>query len=168
MYTFLTASKDATIYLQQPTQNTGLDEILEISKTYYGNLKDVSRSLIKFNTNSISNVLLKYLPSVKIKSKLDEIWSYEEMLKAHGYAPSVQILSVIVEKADEETAVSLNLTPDDEVLVVRKLFLENDEPVILTHNIIPTHLIDGAYTDEDLLLPVYEFLGKNGRLNCEW
>ena len=38
MYYFLTASKDASIYLQQPTQNTGLDEILEVSKTYYGNL----------------------------------------------------------------------------------------------------------------------------------
>ena len=48
MYYFLTASKDSTIYLQQPTQNTGLDEILEVSKTYYGNLKDTARSLIKF------------------------------------------------------------------------------------------------------------------------
>jgi hypothetical protein len=54
MYTFLTASKDATIYLQQPTQNTGLDEILEISKTYYGNLKDVAHTLIKFETTALS------------------------------------------------------------------------------------------------------------------
>ena len=54
MYYFVTASKDSTIYLQQPSQNTGRDEILEISKTYYGNLKDVSHSLIQFNTNNIS------------------------------------------------------------------------------------------------------------------
>ena len=54
MYYFVTASKDASIYLQQPSQNTGRDEILEISKTYYGNLKDISHSLIKFDTNSIS------------------------------------------------------------------------------------------------------------------
>ena len=54
MYYFVTASEDSTIYLQQPSQNTGRDEILEISKTYYGNLKDVSHSLIKFNTNDIS------------------------------------------------------------------------------------------------------------------
>ncbi len=105
---------------------------------------------------------------LQIKSKLDEIWSYEEMLLAHGYAPSVKILSATVEKADEETAVSLNLTPDDKVLIVKKLFLENDKPVILTHNIIPVHLIDGAYTDEDLLLPVYEFLGENGRLQLSY
>jgi hypothetical protein len=54
MYHFLTASKDASIYLQQPTQNTGLDEILEVSKIYYGTLKDVSRSFIQFDLNSFS------------------------------------------------------------------------------------------------------------------
>jgi len=53
-YHFITASKDATVYLQQPNQNTGLDEILEISKIYYGNIKDVSRPLIYFNLNSLS------------------------------------------------------------------------------------------------------------------
>jgi hypothetical protein len=54
MYYFLTASKDATIYLQQPNQNTGLDDILEISKVYYGNVKDISRVLIQFDTQLIS------------------------------------------------------------------------------------------------------------------
>ena len=54
MYYFVTASKDSTIYLQQPGQNTGRDEILEISKIYYGNLKDIARSLIKFDTAPLS------------------------------------------------------------------------------------------------------------------
>ena len=53
-YYFLTASKDASIYLQQPNQNTGLDEILEISKIYYGNIKDVSRALLKFEVGFLS------------------------------------------------------------------------------------------------------------------
>ena len=58
MYQFITASKDASIYLQQPKQNTGLDEILEISKVYYGNLKDTARTLIKFDTTALSASLL--------------------------------------------------------------------------------------------------------------
>jgi len=58
MYQFLTASKDASIYLQQPSQNTGLDEILEISKNYYGNLKDIVHSLIKFDITSLSSSLV--------------------------------------------------------------------------------------------------------------
>lgn len=54
-YYFLTASKDATVYLQQPDQNTGLDEILEVSKVFYGNIKDVSRTLLKFETTNVSS-----------------------------------------------------------------------------------------------------------------
>jgi len=55
MYQFYTASKDATIYKQQPNQNTGLDELIEISSTYVLGSKDVSRGLIKFNVNEISS-----------------------------------------------------------------------------------------------------------------
>ena len=74
-YYFLTASKDASVYLQQPNQNTGLDEILEISKIYYGNIKDVSRALLKFDVGflsaSLSNGTIKMqdanLDSEKIK-----------------------------------------------------------------------------------------------------
>ena len=40
MYYFLTASKDTTIFSQQPIQNTGLDEILEVSKVYYGDFTE--------------------------------------------------------------------------------------------------------------------------------
>lgn len=54
MIYFMTASKDATIYLQQPNQNTGLDNILEVSKVYYGTVKDISRSLLKFDTTHLS------------------------------------------------------------------------------------------------------------------
>jgi len=53
-YYFITASKDASIYLQQPDQNTGLDEILDISKVYFGNIKDISRALIKFDLERVS------------------------------------------------------------------------------------------------------------------
>jgi hypothetical protein len=56
-YYFLTASKDASVYLQQPNQNTGLDEILEISKVYYGNIKDISRALLKFENGYVSKSL---------------------------------------------------------------------------------------------------------------
>ena len=53
-YYFLTASKDASVYLQQPDQNCGLDEVLEVSKVFYGNIKDVSRALLKFDIEPLS------------------------------------------------------------------------------------------------------------------
>jgi hypothetical protein len=78
-YYFLTASKDASIYLQQPNQNTGLDEILEISKVYYGNIKDISHTLIKFDTAFLSasisnnNISMSSAELILRETKAEEI-----------------------------------------------------------------------------------------------
>lgn len=55
MHKFFTSSYDASIYLQQPDQNAGRDEILEVGKLYYGSTKDIARTLIKFDANQISS-----------------------------------------------------------------------------------------------------------------
>ena len=55
MHKFYTSSFDASIYLQQPEQNAGRDQILEVGKLYYGDIKDIARSLIKFDITSISS-----------------------------------------------------------------------------------------------------------------
>ncbi len=50
--------KDATIYSDYPAKNTGIDEILEVSA--YNNFlgeNQVARSIIKFSTTDITNVL---------------------------------------------------------------------------------------------------------------
>ena len=54
MHKFFTSSFDASIYLQQPDQNAGRDEMLEVGKLYYGSTKDIARTLIKFNSNQLS------------------------------------------------------------------------------------------------------------------
>jgi hypothetical protein len=53
MHKFHTSSYDASIYLQQPEQNAGRDELLEVGKLYYGSTIDVARSLIKFDVSNI-------------------------------------------------------------------------------------------------------------------
>jgi hypothetical protein len=54
MHKFFTSLYDASVYLQQPDQNTGRDELLEVGKVYYGSIKDVYRTLIKFDMNEVS------------------------------------------------------------------------------------------------------------------
>jgi hypothetical protein len=53
MHIFYTSSYDASVYLQQPEQNTGRDEILEVGKLYYGDIKDIARTFIKFDVSNI-------------------------------------------------------------------------------------------------------------------
>lgn len=81
MIVFYTASQDATIYLQQPYQNTGIDEMLELSKVYYGDTQDMSRVLIQFDTTEISKSIANstipsgsFTASLQLKiTKADEI-----------------------------------------------------------------------------------------------
>ena len=53
MHIFYTSSYDASVYLQQPEQNTGRDEILEVGKLYYGSTKDLARTFIKFDVSNL-------------------------------------------------------------------------------------------------------------------
>lgn len=59
MHHFIYPDKDATLYKLQNTQNTGLDEIIEIEKSYYhGTLREVARGLIDFDLSSISQSIV--------------------------------------------------------------------------------------------------------------
>lgn len=80
---------------------------------------------------------------LRIKTPIDEVWSYEDALAAHGYTPSVEIISAGVR---------------DGTLTIEKVFRENGDPVVLTSNRVPTALVSEPYGDDDLRLPIYDFL----------
>jgi hypothetical protein len=88
MYNFLTASKDASVYLQQPNQNTGLDQILEVSKVYYGGTKDISRALIKFDISSLHTGSHIEEASLLLKETKSEEIPLEYTLYAHPISQS--------------------------------------------------------------------------------
>jgi len=95
---------------------------------------------------------------LQIKSRLEDIWSYEQVLADHGFAPSTRILSLRAEAPTKEIANALNLSKKDSVIVVQKLFLAEDEPVILAINHIASRLILQPYDERAFLPPVFRFL----------
>jgi GntR family transcriptional regulator len=97
-------------------------------------------------------------PGLQIRSRLEEIWSYEQVLEDHGYTPSVRVLSSHARPADDDTVEILSLEPNAPVLIIEKLFLEDNEPVILTINQIPIRIVHDAEYEEDEATPIYEFL----------
>jgi GntR family transcriptional regulator len=101
-------------------------------------------------------------PGLQINSRLEEIWSYEAVLQDHGYTPSTRILDVRVGPAGTQLANDLSLSPEDPVVVVEKLFLEDEEPVILALNHSPERLITRSYTTDSLTAPVFEFMAEFG------
>jgi len=97
-------------------------------------------------------------PGLQIKSRLDEIWSYEAILRAHGYTPSTMVLDVREEQANERVRESLNLSAGETVSVIQKLFVGDEEPVIFTENQIPSKFCDGSIASDDFRLPIFQLL----------
>jgi len=96
-----------------------------------------------------------------VKTRLDEILPYEAMIRDYGFMPNVRLVGVSEESADPQTVHELALGPDNNLLlVVSKLFLADDKPVIFTRTYIPSHLIMSPYTPADLRGPVYQFLPR--------
>jgi GntR family transcriptional regulator len=95
---------------------------------------------------------------LRIKSRLENIWSYEELLENHGYQPSVRVLDVSEAPADLVTADALGIEPGTPILVVEKLFLEDETPVVLTINRIPVANLSSPLPTGDEDIPVYAYL----------
>ncbi|HKZ30427.1 MAG TPA: GntR family transcriptional regulator [Acidimicrobiia bacterium] len=100
-------------------------------------------------------------PGLQIRSRLEEIWSYEKVLRDHGYTPSVRVGAVRTEPAGEQLATDLNLEPGESVIVIEKLFLENDLPVVFTINRIPHRLVSVPVEASDGKMPLYELLERH-------
>ena len=99
MHKFFTSSFDASIYLQQPEQNAGRDEILEVGKLYYGSNEvasamDIARTLIKFNTTQVSQSIVEnigtgsYSVFLNLKSANSEEIPLEYTLYANAISGS--------------------------------------------------------------------------------
>ena len=102
-------------------------------------------------------------PGLQIKTRLEEIWSYEAVLEAHGYTPATRILDLSVDPAGPDAARDLNIDPADSLVSVRKLFLEDAEPVILVVNQVPAALLSDDYDSGDWHIPIYQFLWQHGK-----
>jgi len=96
---------------------------------------------------------------LRIKWRLDEIWSYENVLRANGYTPAVQVRGISEATADKHLARELELDEGEPILVIEKVFQEDrNTPVIFTINKIPRKFISEQARPEQVRKPIYEFL----------
>jgi len=99
---------------------------------------------------------------LQITPRLEEMWSYEDVLRDHGYTPSVEVLRLEREPATGDVAAALGIAAGDEVLVIEKLFREDAEPVVLTLNRIPAAYVGTPRPRlRDARAPIYRFLAEH-------
>ena len=88
MHIFYTSSYDASVYLQQPEQNAGRDEILEVGKLYYGSIKDIARTFIKFDVSNIETGSGDYKVFLNLKSANSEAIPLQYTIFANAVSQS--------------------------------------------------------------------------------
>lgn len=101
---------------------------------------------------------------LRIKTRLEEMWSYEEMLRDHGFTPRVEVVSIVHEPAGTVIGALLGIESDADVVVMEKVFYEDDVPVVLTANRVPAALIPHDITDADAAAPVFELFERDADL----
>ena len=95
-----------------------------------------------------------------VKTRLEAIVLYENLIREHGYVPSVHLLRAEEQPAEPAVAAQLNLQPGEKLLMTEKLFKADATPVISLLTQIPRSLIRQPYTFDDCQLPVFEFLPR--------
>lgn len=160
----------AKAYIKRRIINDEFEDGRIPSETELANELGVSRTTIRDALSRLENEGAVYRrqgsgtyvnnPGLQIKTRLEEIWSYEAVLRAHGYTPSTRILNVQTEEADDQQAEYLKLDVGESLLSVEKLFLEDEKPVIFAVNRMPRRLIAEPFSDDDWHAPIYEFLAQ--------
>jgi len=98
-----------------------------------------------------------------LDSRLEEMWDCEDMIRARGYEPSVGWLEYEETLASDNVRQQLLLNRNESVLVIRKVFLADAQPVIHCEDFVPLGLIRKAFAKHNLSQHVFDFLEEFAR-----
>ncbi|HNO31451.1 MAG TPA: GntR family transcriptional regulator [Anaerolineales bacterium] len=94
----------------------------------------------------------------EISANTGNLWDLVQLIESNGYKPSIRSLAVEVRPATEKEALTLAVEAGEDLLLLRRLFLADERPVILANNVIPRALlresienIDGGLHIRDIL-----------------
>lgn len=163
-------TEQAKSYLKQRIVNNEFEDGRIPSESDLAKELNVSRSTIReaFSRLEAEGIIYRKQGSgtfvnqtgLRIKIRLEEIWDYESVLQAHGYTPSVQLISAGEKPASPKVAAALEIDEQHPVIVVQKLFLADNDPVILTDNYLPRGLVQSTYQEQDCRKPISQFLSQ--------
>ena len=137
-----------------------LSEQIGVSRTVIRDaLSDLEREGLIERVRGIGTVINREI--VKLKSRLDLKFEYNELIQEVGYQPHTDSLLLRRERADGELAGKLQIDEGDPVLVCEKRILAGNRPVIYSIDYLPEALFGGRnYNDIDWSRPVFDILDR--------
>src|SRR4030065_470350 len=91
---------------------------------------------------------------------------FQELIRNQGYEPGIQFIYARNVPLSSQMAEKLNISPDDEIVELQKVFTADGEPVIFCSNFIPKWVLKGSLFQEVLRLPsitepIFDFLAND-------
>jgi GntR family transcriptional regulator len=99
----------------------------------------------------------------EVNTHLGGLWDFTRLIETSGFSASIKALSVEVTEATEDDADALAVDLGEKLLSLKRLFLADQKPVILAHNLIPLQFITAAPEEIDGNLHIRDIL----RTYCE-
>lgn len=138
-----------------------LSERLSVSRTVIRDaLSDLEREGLIERVRGIGTVINRDI--VNLTSRLDLKFEYNELIRAAGYVPHSDSISLRVEYADEDLAEKLQIDVGAGVIVCEKRVLAGKIPVIYSVDYLALSLFDGmSYADIDWSEPIFDILDRH-------
>ena len=104
----------------------------------------------------------------RLKVKLTPAVEFEQAINACGYEASVSVISLTLDKPDETTAKELDLSDDEQIFTVCKVFFADKKPVIFCEDMFPQYLLSGNdLTKEEIAHSTFDILFEKGDVKVE-
>jgi len=88
---------------------------------------------------------------------------FQDLIRNQGYEPGIQFIYARNVPLSSQMAEKLNISPDDEIVELQKVFTADGEPVIFCSNFIPKWVLKGSLFQEvlrhpSITEPIFDFL----------
>ena len=93
-----------------------------------------------------------------IDSRYGGLWDFSRLIEANGRQPTIRTITTEQRQATPQEEQALHLAPNAEVMSLVRLFLADEQPVILAKNVLPAHLIKTELSEVNGKLPIYQLL----------
>ncbi len=91
--------------------------------------------------------------NINIMNPLNEFIEFRELIKENGFQPGYRHITSAIVTARGEIAEQLELTPEETMLRILKVFTANQDPIIFVINHIPAWIFENKITPEEALDP---------------
>ncbi len=106
-----------------------------------------------------------YVLAQKLRRNISRVYTFTSDMQNMGLKPSSRVLELVVEEADEETALSLQLpSVNRRVTRLSRVRLANGTPILRETTLVPEHLCPGLVEKDFSKASLYRILAEEYRL----